>query len=60
MNYKKLYECILLNFMVNDANYLIYIFLITHNVQLGYAYNYVNLITYLDHVAKLHMLNVKW
>jgi len=29
------YECMLLNFMVNDANYLIYIFYTTHNVQLG-------------------------
>ncbi len=47
----------LLNFMVNDVNYLI--FYIIKNVQLGYEYNYVNLITYLDHVAKLHMLNVK-
>jgi hypothetical protein len=58
MNYKFFYECMLLNFMVNDVNYLI--FYIIKNVQLGYEYNYVNLITYLDHVAKLHMLNVKW
>jgi hypothetical protein len=32
---------------------------VTHNIQLGYDYNYVNLITYLHHVTKLHMLNVK-
>jgi hypothetical protein len=37
----------------------IYIFYIIHNIQLSYDYNYVNLITYLHHVAKLHMLNVK-
>jgi hypothetical protein len=36
-----------------------YIFNITHNIQLGYDYNYINLITYLHYVAKLHMLNVK-
>jgi hypothetical protein len=54
------YECMLLNFMLNDGKYLIYIFYKTHNLQLGNEYNYVNLITYLDHVAKLHMLNVKW
>jgi len=35
MNYKFFNECILLNFMVNDANYFIYIFYVTHNVQLG-------------------------
>jgi len=39
---------------------IIYIFDLTHNIQLGYNYNYVNLITYLHHMAKLHMLNVKW
>jgi cellulose synthase/poly-beta-1,6-N-acetylglucosamine synthase-like glycosyltransferase len=39
---------------------IIYIFDKTHNTQLGYDYNYVNLITYLHHVEKLHMLNVKW
>jgi hypothetical protein len=39
---------------------IIYIFNITQNVQLGYDYNDVNLIVYLYHVAKLHMLNVKW
>jgi hypothetical protein len=33
---------------------IIYIFNIIHNVELGYDYNYVNLITYLQHVAKLH------
>ncbi len=38
---------------------IIYIFDKTHNTQLGYDYNYVNLITYLHHVEKLHMLNVK-
>jgi hypothetical protein len=38
---------------------IIYIFYLTGNVQLSYDYNYVNLITYLHHVAKLHMLNVK-
>jgi hypothetical protein len=27
---------------------------------LGYDYNYIKLITYLHHIAKLHMLNVKW
>jgi hypothetical protein len=26
----------------------------------SYDYNYVNLITYWHHVAKLHILNVKW
>ncbi len=39
---------------------IIYIFYIIHNIQLSYDYNYVNLITCLHHVAKLHMLNVKW
>jgi len=39
---------------------IIYIFYITHNMQLGYDYNYINVITYLHNVAKLHMLNVKW
>jgi len=39
---------------------IIYNFYITHNVQLGYDYNYDNLITYSHHVAKLHMLNIKW
>jgi hypothetical protein len=38
---------------------IIYIFNSTNNVQLNYDYNYVNLITYLHRVAKLHMLNVK-
>jgi hypothetical protein len=38
---------------------IIYIFYLTSNVQLNYDYNYVNLITNLHHVAKLHMLNVK-
>jgi len=38
---------------------IIYIFGINYNIQLGYDYSYVNLITYLHHVAKLHMLNVK-
>jgi hypothetical protein len=37
---------------------IIYIFNVTHNIG-GYAYNYINLITYLYHMAKLHMLNVK-
>jgi len=39
---------------------IIYIFNIIHNIQLSYDYNSVNLIPYLHHVAKLHMLNVKW
>jgi hypothetical protein len=39
---------------------IIYIFNVIHNIQWGYAYNYVNLITYLYHMEKLHMLNVKW
>jgi len=39
---------------------IIYIFYIIHNIQLSYDYNYVNLITCLHRVAKLHMLNVKW
>jgi hypothetical protein len=38
----------------------IYIFGITHNIQLGYDYNYVNLITYLHHMEKLHILNINW
>jgi hypothetical protein len=38
---------------------IIYIFNLSNNVQLSYEYNYVNLIPYLYHVAKLHMLNVK-
>jgi hypothetical protein len=38
---------------------VVYIFDIIHNIQLSYDYNYVNLITYLHHVAKLYMLNVK-
>jgi hypothetical protein len=38
---------------------IIRIFYITHNVQLGYDYNCVNLIRYLHHVAKIQMLNVK-
>ncbi len=37
---------------------IIYIFNITHKIQLNYQYNYVNLITYLYHLSKLHMLNV--
>jgi hypothetical protein len=37
-----------------------YIFYRIHNIQLNNAYNYVNLITFLHHVAKLHMLSVKW
>jgi uncharacterized membrane protein YagU involved in acid resistance len=39
---------------------IIYIFYIIHNIQLGYDYNYVNLITYWHYMAKLHMLNIKW
>jgi hypothetical protein len=39
---------------------IIYIFYITHNIQLGYDYNYVNLITCLHHVEILHILNIKW
>jgi hypothetical protein len=39
---------------------IIYIFGIIHNIQLGYDYNYVNLITYLHHMEKLRMLNIKW
>jgi len=39
---------------------IIYIFDIIHNIQLNYDYNYVNLITHLHHVEKLHMLNIKW
>jgi hypothetical protein len=39
---------------------IIYIFDIIHDIQLNYDYSNVNLITYLDHVAKLHMLTVKW
>jgi len=39
---------------------IIYIFYIIQNIELDYDYNYVNLITYLHHVAKLYMLNVKW
>jgi hypothetical protein len=38
---------------------IIYVLNITHNIQLNYQYNYVNLITYLHHLSKLHMLNVK-
>ncbi len=30
---------------------IIYIFDIIHNMQLSYDYNYINLITYLHHVA---------
>jgi hypothetical protein len=33
---------------------IIYIFDIIHNIKLSYDYNYINLITYLHHVAKLH------
>jgi hypothetical protein len=32
---------------------IIYMFYITHNIELYYDYNYVNLITYLRHAAKL-------
>jgi hypothetical protein len=39
---------------------IIYIFDITHNIQLSCDYNCVNVITYLHHVSKLHMLNIKW
>jgi hypothetical protein len=39
---------------------IISIFDTTHNIQLGYEYKYITLITYLHHMAKLHMLNVKW
>jgi hypothetical protein len=49
------YECMLLNFMMYMMSIIIYIFKIIHNVELGYDYNYVNLITYLPHVAKLHV-----
>jgi hypothetical protein len=38
---------------------IIYIFDVIHNIHIKYDYNYVNLITDLYHVAKLHMLNVK-
>jgi hypothetical protein len=51
-NYEKFDDCMFLNLMMYDANF-INIFYITHNVQLGYDYNYVNLIEYLDHVAKI-------
>jgi len=34
---------------------IIYIFNIIHNIQLGYDYNYVHLITYIHHVAKLRI-----
>jgi hypothetical protein len=34
----------------------IYIFNITHSIQLGYDYNYLNLITYLHHAAKSHIM----
>jgi len=39
-----------------DVNFC-YIFDIIHNIQLSYDYNCVDLITYLHHVEKLHMLN---
>jgi hypothetical protein len=39
---------------------IIYIFDIIHDMHLNYDYNYINLITYLHHAVKLHMLNVKW
>jgi hypothetical protein len=39
---------------------IIFIFDTTHNIQLSYDYKYITLITYLHHMAKLHMLNVKW
>jgi hypothetical protein len=32
---------------------IIFIFNLPHNIQLGYDYNYVNLIAYLHHVAKV-------
>ncbi len=54
MTYENFYECMLLNFMIYMMSIIIYIFNIIHNVELGYDYNYVNLITYLQHVAKLH------
>jgi hypothetical protein len=39
---------------------VIYIFNTTHNIlQLDHDYNYINLITYLHYVTKLHMLNVR-
>ncbi len=48
-----------LYFMMYDVKLLFTFFYIIHNIQLSYDYNYVNSITYLHHVAKLHMLNVK-
>jgi hypothetical protein len=38
---------------------IVYIIYVIHNIYLNYDYNYVNLITYLHHVEKLHVLNVK-
>jgi hypothetical protein len=38
---------------------IIYIFYIIHNTQLGYDYNYVNLITYLHHVEKITHIKCK-
>jgi hypothetical protein len=55
MTYEKLYECMLLRFMMYMMSFIIYIFNIIHNVELGYDNNYINLITYLHHVAKLHV-----
>jgi len=45
----------LLRFMMYMMSFIIYIFNIIHNVELGYDNNYINLITYLHHVAKLHV-----
>jgi hypothetical protein len=42
-NYENFDECMFLNFMMYDANYYLDFYII-HNVQLGYDYNYVNLI----------------
>ncbi len=49
----------LLNFMVNDANYLIYIFYITHNVQLGHEHNYINLISIFRSCGKMTHVKCK-
>jgi len=48
-----------LYFIMYDVKLLFTFFYKIHNIQLSYDYNYVNSITYLHHVAKLHMLNVK-
>jgi len=47
-----------LYFMRYLVNYYLQYYRIK-NIQLNNAYNYVNLITFLHHVAKLHMLSVK-